>query len=289
MPAPIVLSASQIHAHDDCRRLHWYRSVARVRTVFKAAALSFGTCVDTTLRDYLMAVSQNAVPPDPVDAFTRRWKHACESAPMTFSATQSPEALEQMGRLMMEAFPDRWDETRWTVAKDAAGAPMLDRRFRVQLGPALYLTGLLDLAIYTQDGAFALVDIKTGASAHTERFAKLSDQLTSYDLLLHAHGRDLGLPELERLGFLTLLKRKKTVRIETALVAARTRDELEEFIRKCGYIADDLRRGRYDRCSRLAHNSPCGLCDYAAHCIDGDSDGLLFPEDAESEHTAIAA
>jgi hypothetical protein len=123
------------------------------------------------------------------------------------------------------------------------------------------LTGVLDLVVYTPEGALALLDVKTALSAHTLTFARRADQLTAYQLLLDTHAARLGLPKVEWLGFLDLLKRKRSPSIAPPLlVPRRTAAELDELVQKAHRLAEDngssgpARRG-------LPNPSGCGTDD----------------------------
>lgn len=279
----IRLSASQIAAADDCRRKHWYQSIAKVRTAGYPANLAFGHCVDVSVREYLLALTKGAELPDPVERFREAWALRCDEDELVYAATQTPEQFERMGQDLMQQFPDAWDKTGFEVALDHRDEPLLDLRLKARLGSEsgveLVLDGVIDVVAYTQAAELAVVDIKTSQAPHTRLYTHRADQLTSYQLLLEAHRQRLGLPKVERLGFLDLLKRVKSSRIEPPiLVPVRSDAELLEFRQKVFWLADDIRRQRFPRVSRMQYNAPCELCDFAAHCVHGETDGLIFPD-----------
>jgi RecB family exonuclease len=277
---PIPLSPSQIITADTCRRQHGYRSIARIRTRQRAANLAFGEAVDLAVRAYLLALATDAPRPDPVAVFSRGWRAACQAQTLTYAASQRPEDFAAMGEGLLALFPAAWAETGLTLARDGTGGPLLDLELAVSLGGGVSLTGVLDLVVYTPAGALALLDVKSASSAHTLTFARRADQLTAYQLLLDAHAARLGLPKVGRLGFLDLLKRKRSPSIAPPLlVPRRTAAELDELVQKAHWLAEDIRRGRFPRSSRHAFNSPCTLCEYAGHCIEGDATGLVFPQE----------
>ncbi len=283
----IRLSASQVAAADNCRRLHWYQSIAKVQARAVPANLAFGQCIDEATREYLRALATDSPLPDPVAAFQALWRKKRDSAPLTYASTQTPEIIEQIGLDLMRSLPSAWDRTGFQVALDSAGAPLLDRWLRAGLGTEngieLELTGVIDVVVYTADLELAVVDVKSAAAAHTALYAMRSDQLTVYQILLSAHQAELGLPPLVKLGFWDFLKRKASSRIEPPLlVPVRTAAELREFRQKCFWIADDVRRKRFPKVSRMQFNTPCELCDYAQHCVYGDADGLAFPASART-------
>jgi hypothetical protein len=282
MNVQIRLRSSQIATADNCRRMLLYQYVLKVESIAVSANLAFGRCLDEATREYLRSLTLGQPLPDPVADFQRRWARETSSNVLVFSATQSPETFERMGVDLLQALPESWDATGFEVAVNAEGVPLLDVSLSHCLGRhmdfELYLDGTLDVLVYTDEGDLAYVDVKSATAAHTPLYALRSDQLTSYQVLVEANGPKLGLPPLRRLGFWDFLKRRASSRVEAPLlVPLRSREELKEFRQKCIWLAEDIRRGRFPKASRMQFNTPCEMCDYAQHCVYGDEDGLVFP------------
>ena len=180
----------------------------------------------------------------------------------------------------MKALPDAWARTQWTVATDKDGAPLTDRFLKARLGTRngveVIYQGVLDVAVYTAEAEFAVVDVKTSALLHSPLYTERSDQLTGYQILTEENAGDLGVPPVAKLGFLDLLKRKAP-QIEPVTVGRRSDEQVEDYKQKLFWMADDVREKRFPRVSRHAYNSPCNLCDFARHCVYGETDGLHFP------------
>ena len=136
--------------------------------------------------------------------------------------------------------------------------------------------GKIDVAVYTANAEFGVVDIKTAAMAHTALYSERSDQLTGYQLLVDASSEELGVPPVEKLGFFDLVKRKQP-KIEAVMVGRRSEKVLEEFVQKLFWLGEDIKRKRFPRASRHAFNSPCLACDYARLCVYGETSGLKLP------------
>ncbi len=282
----IRLSASQIVDADDCRRLYWFKHIAKVKVVGLVANLAFGRCIDVSVREYLRALTLGTALPDPVDRFLELWNTARRESELVYAATQSPADFEHMGQELMTQWPLAWEQTGFQVVTDQAGHPLLDVNLKLPLGHAsgieLWLSGRLDLVVYTAEAQLGVVDIKTAARVHTPLFTHRSDQLTTYQLLLEGHRRRLGLACVEWLGFFDLVKRKRAAKIEPPrLVAPRSTADLVEFRRKLFWLADDIRRGRFAKVSRHQYNSPCERCDFARCCVAGDTEGLILSDEAK--------
>ena len=276
----LKLSATQIIAADDCARLYRYRYIDGVRTISTPANLVFGSAIDEAMRHFFNAMAAGNKPAPPEQEFETLWDKARTSQEIAYPATKSAKAYREMGTAMMKALPAAWAQTGWTVAADKDGAPMTDRFLSADLGTRNGVTvvyrGKIDVAVYTADGDFGVVDVKTAAQPHTALYSERSDQLTGYQLLVNANSKELGVPQVEKLGFYDLIKRKVPT-IEEVTVGSREEQDLKEFIQKLFWRAEDIKRKRFPRVSRHAFNSPCNLCDYARLCTYGETDGLEVP------------
>jgi hypothetical protein len=261
-----------------------YQYVLNVEPIAVAANLAFGRCIDISIREYLLALTLAQPTIDPEARFHALWEEQ-RTQSLTYSKTQSHATFARMGQALMRVFPAYWDATGYVVALSGRGEPLLDVSLSLsigRLGPhEVVLEGTLDLLAYTPEAELAIVDVKTAASAHTARYALISDQLTVYQLLVDSHRERFGLPRLRYLGFLDLLKRRASARIDKPLlVPIRRSAELIEFKQKCLWLAEDIARQRFPKASRMQFNSPCELCAYARHCIHQETDGLRFPATA---------
>lgn len=277
-----IFSASQVTSADNCRRLHWYQSVAKVKVLSTAANLAFGKCIDESTRNYLRALALDRPLPDPVADFERLWQEARNRQPLKYAATHTPEMLQQSGIDLMKALPTAWDRTGFQVAIDKNGTPLLDLPLQIHVGRRngieIDLRGVIDLVVYTEKAELAVLDVKSSALAHTPLYTARSDQLTSYQLLIQVHGPKLALPALARLGFWDLLKRRSTSKFEAPVMGGlRSVIDIREFTEKLFWLAEDIARRRFPRSSRMQFNTPCELCDFSAHCVYGRKDGLRFP------------
>lgn len=278
----IRLRSSLISTADDCPRQLWYRYVRKVEASAMSANLAFGQCTDVATREYLRALTLGNPLPDPVAEFSSLWKKTVETKTLVFSATQNVQTFERTGVDLMRQLPESWDQTGYEVALNGAGEPLLDVKLSHYLGRQsdidLYLDGTLDVLVYTDESDLAVLDVKSAATEHTPLYTVRSDQLTSYQVLVESNRSKLALPPLRRLGFWDFLKRRASARVsEPLLVPLRSAEELHEFRQKCFWIADDIKRGRFPKVSRMQFNTPCEMCEYAQHCVYGEEEGLVFP------------
>lgn len=247
-----------------------------------SANLAFGQCTDVATREYLRALTLGNPLPDPVAEFSSLWKKTVETKILIFSATQDVHTFERTGVDLMRQLPESWDQTGYEVALNGAGAPLLDVKLSHYLGREsdidLYLDGTLDVLVYTDESDLAVLDVKSAATEHTPLYTVRSDQLTSYQVIVESNRSKLELPPLRWLGFWDFLKRRASSRVEKPLmVPLRSPEELREFRQKCFWIAEDIKRGRFPKVSRMQFNSPCEMCEYAQHCVYGEEEGLVFP------------
>src|SRR5437773_11346279 len=97
-----------------------------------------------------------------------------------------------------------------------------------------------------------VLDFKTAASAYQEHEAILSDQLTAYQL---------AEPEAEQTALCVLVKTKEP-KIEWH-VAARSGEDLAEFLAKAEYIGQEIAAGRFYKRS----GKWCGYCEFLPVCM----------------------
>ena len=169
---------------------------------------------------------------------------------------------------------------------------MLERKLEIPLAPGLVYVGKPDLVAFGPEGSLECLDFKTPSTLTDPDWLVVADQLTGYQLLLDAHADRLGLPPVERLGLLELVKRKVTPKgkgpevCPPVTVARRPPTDLDAYLQKVCWVAEDIDRGRFPKRGLMAHNSPCGLCGVKGLCQRGDPEGLIVPD---AERAARAA
>lgn len=281
----VSLSPTAFLTYEDCPRQYHYRYVLKVKSAVTPANLVFGDVVHRVLERYLRDWLKGH-PVEPAAAFETLWRQRIQTEVLDFPAQWSPEALLATGQRLVEQFPAIWDAAGLMPLLDKHGEPLLERRLQAPLVKGITLSGKLDCVALDRDARVMLLDFKTPAQATDPLFARQSEQLTAYQWLLAQNAAALGIEGVDGLGFLELIKRKvpsngrgKGPQVHPpVIVAPRDAATLGHLRTKLVGIAEDIRRQRFPRRPRMAHNTPCALCDYRHHCVHGDPEGLIFPE-----------
>ncbi|MBK8168574.1 MAG: PD-(D/E)XK nuclease family protein [bacterium] len=280
---PARLSPTGALKYETCPRQYLLEDVRKIRPAHRPANLAFGGVLHLVVEEWIKGWMAGK-PFDPAAMFDREWRAAREAEGVEYSASQSPETLGATGRALAARFAERWPGFGRLPALDRHGEPLIERKLEARVGPDLVVVGKPDLVVFDPEGRLEVLDLKTPAAPADPAWLALADQLTAYQVLLDAHAERLGLPRVERLGLLELVKRKVTPKGQGPEVRApvsvdrRSPEAVGEYLAKLRGIAGDLRRGRFPRRSLMAHNSPCGLCAVEGYCRAGDAEGLIVPE-----------
>ncbi len=286
----IRLSPTAVLKYECCPYQYLLEAVLRIRPAHRAANLVFGTVLHRTVEDWLRGELTGAAP-DPIALFDRDWAVARDAGGIEYSATQSPESLTATGRALITGFATAWPTFQRLLAVDGQGTPLLEVKLEVRLGPQLTFVGRTDLLTFNRDGELECLDLKTPSTPTDPDWLVSADQLTGYQLLLDAHAERLGLPPVERLGLLELVKRKVPTRtgkgpeVRAPITVSRhSTAEVADYVQKVRWVAEDIERGRFPKRGLMAHNTPCELCAVRGLCRSGDLDGLIVPPE-----TALAS
>ncbi len=276
------LSATSVLKYETCPQQYYLEEVLRIRSAHQAANLVFGGVMHGVVEAWLRGWLQGQIL-DPVARFDRDWQTAREAGEIEYASTQSPESLAETGRALAVRFAAAWPGFDRLPALDERGEPLIERKLEARLGPDLVYVGKPDLVAVDADGRLACLDLKTPSAPTDPDWLESADQLTGYQWLLDAHADRLGIPPVERLGLLELVKRKVTPKGKGPEVCApittprRPPARLDEYAQKVQWVAEDIDRGRFPRRGLMAHNSPCGLCAVKGLCQRGDVAGLILP------------
>ena len=271
----IRLSPSKVLKYEECPRAYYYQYVERFRKIAVAANLVFGTIVHSVVERFLLAwyAGQGF---DTKAAFEQAWEAATEAEEIEYNTRFKAGDLALTGAALCEQVPQAWERAELMLVADEKG-PLLERTLEVRIGDVLMVCKP-DLVVMTADGAIGPLDLKTPATATTEEFALVADQLTAYQVVVEANRERLGIGRVSTLGFWEGIKRKVTGKgpelKPPMLVPARSAEDLLEYAQKVQLIARDIAEERFHRRPLQAHNTPCAMCDFQALCTEGSMEGL---------------
>ena len=271
----IRLSPSKILAYEDCPRAYYYKYVERVRTLVTSSNLVFGKAAHKALELYLLAWYAGKAF-DPKAAFEQLWETATGAEEIEYNTRFKSGDLFLTGGALCEQIPQAWEASNLLLVADEKG-PVLERTLEVQLGDVV-LVCKPDLLVMDPYGSVGPLDFKTPATGTTEEFALVSDQLTAYQVAVDANREQLGTDPVAKVGFWEGIKRKVTGKgpklNPPMLVPRRSPEDLLEFSQKVQLIGRDIAAERFHRRPRMAHNTPCGMCEYRGLCLEGSMEGL---------------
>tara|TARA_R110002153_G_scaffold274373_1_gene450345 strand:- start:46026 stop:46877 length:852 start_codon:yes stop_codon:yes gene_type:complete len=275
----MIISPSQVLKGQTCMKQVFFHYELGIRPNITSANLAFGKAVDSSVMDYLAALSTGTSLPSMEDVFLRHWKKET-SIPLEYSATKSESKMLDIGVKMALALPEAWEKSELMVFTMPDGSPALQVKLAVQISKQDSLRGYLDLIALNQEGKVVIVDIKTTGVEYDDIYTLQSDQLTAYQILVDAHADRLGVERADKVGFMCLHKKTEPVIHQPQIVERRSQDRVQEYLDTCGWYIEDYNAGRFNRCSLGAFNSPCKMCDFKNLCSSGDTDDLIIPDRA---------
>lgn len=283
MAKKIYIRPSFITKFDECPAAADLQYNQKISSNTESANLVFGTAVHDAIGKYVIAQA-SGLTFDPVAQFVLNWDEAVQSKEITYNSTFKADDLKSTGEILCRDFPSVWLQTGLMPLIDEQGL-VVERKLTYEILPNVFLTGTPDVVAMNADGEILVIDFKTPANTSPDLFFEVSDQLTAYQILVEKNP-GLGAPEVTRVGFMELLKKKvptssrgtgPVVTHPLTSKGRRTQEQIEAFTRKVEWIVDDMRKERYPQRPRMAYNTPCGMCCYRAYCHEGDTEGLIFP------------
>jgi hypothetical protein len=245
----------------------------------------FNHCLEDAVYAYLLALKVGTPTPSAPDLFNTLWQDALVASSVDFRHPTSAAFLQTLGRELLDGLPAAWEQTGLDVAVDGTGEPMIQKPCRLVLGARgqteLEFHGCICLLARPRDPLDArgltLLVVTPVTSPFSPCFTRRSDLLTGYQLLADAYCDRWDGELVAHVGFWNFIKARTGARIvDPALVPARRRSEMTEYVEKLWWIAESAARNRFSRTSRDAVTIPCPRCVFLRHCLDGDATGLRF-------------
>lgn len=270
MSSIIKLRPSDVLAFEQCPKAHALRKEGW-RPYKVSANLIFGTLIHRVIEARLLGdVNDSEVE----ELFAREFARERATQPINFSSRMPPEKMEEMGRALVASFVEEWPKFGLEPVLDPKdGKPFMERRLEVDLGDDVVLSAQFDMLAWDREANLIVVDFKTASSEAKPEFLTLADQLTAYQAVVDAWANGLGLPAVGKVGFVEGLKRAAP-KWHLKLAPRRSEEQVDEYLNKVRFVADQIRAGRIFRRSLMAWNSPCGLCDFSKLCAEGSDEGL---------------
>lgn len=273
--------------YQNCPRQAWYY-INKWRKRAKGATLLIGQIMHDCLVSYIKATTfATAAAFDPVQHFRTLWTEAQRKEEIEYTTTQDPDKIEATCVRLIEMFPEAWARMDLVPVIDIDGEPFLERELEARIAPDITVAARLDgLFMSKRTGHAGPLDIKVAAQPYDPVATQQSDQLSIQQLCCEANLDRVALERVDCVGFLELIRRnvpEKTGRgkgpeiLPPSVVPARAPAQLQELKQKIVWIDEDLRRGRFPKTPRQSHNTPCVMCDYANHCVNGSTEGLIVP------------
>lgn len=264
--------------YERCHYAFHLSTNLRIRTQETSHALAFGKAGHKATTGYAAAHAEGERV-DPVPLFLNAWQEQLDDNVVKFSRHDVNE-LTEIGTKLCQQFPAFWDNSG-LIAVKAGSRVLVENRLKLRLADDLVLSVEPDIVakrIGGPDDELLVPDIKFPSSPAFDGFAKVSDQLSAYQLTVAVNAPAMGLGEvtIKEVGFLEGLK-KKGAEWHSQMVAAHDRTRLGEYVAKVKANAALIRRGYFQKRTGEAWDTPCDSCDFRNLCINGDATGLTSP------------
>ncbi|MEY2117134.1 PD-(D/E)XK nuclease family protein [Rhodanobacter sp. FW106-PBR-R2A-1-13] len=270
----IVLRPTGVMQFERCAEAYRLSTVLGIRTATTSHALAMGKAGHKSILPFVAAhAAGEAI--DPVPLFRQAWQEQLDTHVIRFTKHSAKE-LEEIGSKLTAAFPDVWASSGLTAVV-AKGTVLVENRLRVAIEPGLVLSGEPDIVASRGNqsgGGLAIPDAKFASGSAFDGFARVSDQLTAYQLLVRFNAGTLGLADrpVSELGFIEGVKNKEP-RWTMQFAAARDDTSLGAYVEKLKMTAALIRKGYFPKRSGNAFESPCGECDFRQLCLDRNPEG----------------
>jgi ATP-dependent nuclease, subunit B len=287
----IHLSPSGMATYENCPMSYYLDRVLRIRTRLTSASLGLGQALAQSSEAFLRGtVTGNYV--DPVPVFEQAWDTFVREHAVRYPSKATEEQLKAAGAKLAELLPAAWEREGLSVALDAQGEPMIERKLVADIGQGVRLVTKLDLCAFTPDWELMLVDQKATAQETDVRFALMGDQLTAYQMTVTTHAPTLQLPAISKVAYWEMIRRnipkkanagKGPEILPISSVKPRSSEAITRYVNKVHGVATRIRNRDFPKTPRMAYNTPCTMCAFLDLCSQGRTEDYVFPSEEAKE------
>jgi hypothetical protein len=270
----VYLSPSRVGTRESCPRMYYYQYVLKWRPAAQSATLLYGSAIHTAIESvlYAQAVGRQI---DGGHSFVNAWHESIAAVSVNYSDGWDENSLKECGLRSMAEFQIRWTESGNQPFLDKRGAPVIERAIAVDVGQGVILRMKLDALVITPELKVEIIDWKTPRNPSPEGYVLVADQTLAYQMGVEAIGDELGLDKIDGVGFVELFKKKRGAEVCFQQHATRRpNSQVDEFVTKLHWTANEIRNNYYPRKAGMAFNSSCSLCTFVNHCHNGTFEGI---------------
>jgi RecB family exonuclease len=232
------LSHSRVNRYLTCPAQYRFYYLENLRPKVQGSGLVFGAVMHIALADLF----KNGA--DPVSAFLSQWEEV-NGVELRYKERESWDTLREKGKKLTEQFLAK-ELPRLRAVRE------VEKQFDLIIASLpLPFVGIMDL-VAEVDGAIAVIDFKTAASAYDDHEVTLSDQLTAYSL---------AEPDATKVAFCVFVKTKEP-RIQWHF-AERTPEDRSEYVEKARIVSSDILAGKFYK----RPGKHCAYCDFLPVCM----------------------
>ena len=233
---PRFLSYTQVNTYKTCPLKYKYSYILNIPQP-PAHALSFGSTIHDTLRDFHSASMAGSVSLDQMfSMYEDNWQ------PAGYMSQEHRETRQEEGKKLLERY---YEQNKNEKSKPIA----LEKGFNIWLGGIKFF-GRIDRIDELPDGGGEIVDYKTG-QPKDQKYVDKDDQVTFY-----------AIGAQEALGYKP--KQMSLYFVETGekVVTTRTDEQLEEAKKDVSKIVTEMKKGDFEATPGMQ----CNWCAYREIC-----------------------
>lgn len=254
------ISVSSLGTFVRCPRSYRYRYVDRIPAESRASSLAFGSAIHTVLAFYygkLRDIEPEPTAEELAAVFMDAWKEQLRrDIPVLFADKEDEGSLADLGVRMLAVFLEK--------APLPAEVVEVEMPFSIEIidpetGEVLpRLVGVMDAVVKDRDGAYRVLEHKSGARRWTDDKLAYDHQITAYGLAAPQLGLSNAAVTVQ------LLLKQKTPSLEL-YTPTRTDADRRDLVDTAVGVLRAVKAGAF-WCNR---DWMCKTCEYAARCVAG--------------------